>query len=275
MVRVDLLAGELLVQTGVRVSQRGLTTITGTACDTQQRVTITTSGMGAPSAEIVLNEIAALFEVDTHTRMRKAQPASPTIIRVGTSGALQERTRLGTSIISSHAVGFDSTGWFYAEGLSTDPVAAELARSLHSSIHMSISQEHPAYGKIRPYGAASSSVVTQALREAAKALHVVHDVGATVTASGFFAPQGRDVGKIAPSVPDLDRIVARDPRFLNMDMETAFVLHFCGGNGFRSGAICVAAANRASNSFASNVKEHIRDAARVALGALHSLRCQQ
>lgn len=270
--RVDLLAAELLAHTEVRVSHRGLTTITGTTRDTQQRITITTSGMGAPSAEIVLNEIAALSEVDTRTRMRKAHPASLTIIRVGTSGALQERTQLGTSVISSHAVGFDSTAWFYADGMSKDPLSKELAQSLQTSIQECIPQEHPAHGKILPYGAAASGIVTKALRDSARALGVAHDVGVTVTASGFFAPQGRDVGRIPPAVPDLDRIVARDPRILNMDMETAFVLHFCGANAFPAGSICVAAANRASNTFASHVKEHIRDAARVALGALYSLR---
>jgi uridine phosphorylase len=101
---------------------------------------------------------------------------------------------------------------------------------------------------------------------------VKYEVGATVTASGFFAPQGRDVGRIPPSVADLDRVAAVDPRFLNMDMETAFVLHFCGGHGFKVGAICVAAANRASNTFARDIVVNIHDAARVAILALSHLK---
>jgi uridine phosphorylase len=272
--RVDMIAADHLAHTEVRASHRGLTTITGVARDTQQRITITTSGMGAPSTEIVLNEIMALSEVDTQTRTRKGAPSSLTIIRVGTSGALQERTRLGTSIISSCAVGLDSTAWFYAEGMSSDQTCCDLAQSVKTLVDARIPQGHPASGKLLPYGASSNGMVTEALRRAAERLGVAHEIGATVTASGFFAPQGRDVGRIPPSVLDFDRVVAQEPRLLNIDMETAFVLHFCGGHGFRAGAICVAAANRASNIFAHNVNAHIRDAARVAINALGALRSE-
>lgn len=270
--RVDAIAGDFMERIEVRISHRGLTTITGIASDTQQRITITTSGMGAPSAEIVLNELVALSEVDTRTRIRKVGQASLTIIRLGTSGALQHATVLGTSIITSQAVGFDSSAWFYAEGLTHDPTSRELAHALQVRVESSIPRGHPAFGKIMPYGASATPAVTQALKMAADSLGVAYEVGATVTASGFFAPQGRDVGRIRPSVPDLDRLAAADPRFLNMDMETSFVLHFCGGHGFQVGAICVAAANRALNTFAADIAEHMRGAARVAIHALHALK---
>lgn len=270
--RVDAFANDFLSRIEVRVSHRGLTTITGIARETGQRITITTSGMGAPSAEIVLNELMALFEFHTPTRDRTGVQASLCIIRVGTSGALQAHTTLGTSIISSEAVGFDSSAWFYAEGLSRDPLSNELAHSLQARIEARIAKEHPASGKILAYGSRASTVVTRVLKSVAEDLGVSHDVGCTVTASGFFAPQGRDVGRIRPSVPDLDRVIAEDPRFLNMDMETAFVLHFCGGLGYRVGSICVAAANRDLNTFDADITRHVREAARVAIVALHRLK---
>jgi len=152
--------------------------------------------------------------------------------------------------------------------MSGDVTSRDLAEGVRGAIERSLPHEHPAHGKIHPYGAAANVEVTEALRTAAHDLGVSYEVGATVTASGFFAPQGRDVGRISPSVVDLDRVIAADPRFINMEMETAFLLHFCGGHGFRAGAICVVAANRELNTFVSGIASHMNNAVRVALRAL-------
>jgi uridine phosphorylase len=225
--------------------------------------------MGAPSAEIVLNEISALAEVDGSTRTRRfARGANLTIIRVGTSGALQPATSLGTAIISSHAVGLDSSAWFYAEGLTHDPTARELAGAVEGALERVLAPQHPAFGKIHPYGAVADVTVVAALSQSAQELGVSHEVGATITASGFFAPQGRHISRVAPSVPDIDRVLARDPRFLNMDMETSFVLHLCGAFGYRAGAVCVAAAHRELDTFSIDIVAQVSNAVRVALWAL-------
>ena len=267
--RVDSIADQFFEQVEVRVSHRGLTTCTGLVRETKQRITVTTTGMGAPSTEIVLNEIAALAEVDTVALTRRAgSPAKLTIIRVGTSGALQRSTPLGSAIISSHAVGLDSTAWFYGEGMTKDRAACERAIFVHSQIEGTLGPGDPSRGKIHPYGAAATEQVVDALRRAAEELGVTHQIGTTVTASGFFAPQGRDVSRIPPSVPEFDRLVAGDPRFLNMDMESAFVLHFCSALGYRVGALCVAAANRELNTFSTEISSAVSDAVRVAVLAL-------
>lgn len=270
--RADLIANQFFERREVRVSHRGLTTCTGIVAETQQRVTVTTTGMGTPSTEIVLNEIAALAEVDATTRERRSSGAANlALIRVGTSGALQRSTSLGTAIISSHAVGLDSTAWFYGDGMTGDETALELASVVASRIQGAIPQGHTSFGKIHSYGAVADPVVVRALRLRAEELGVLHEVGATVTSSGFFAPQGRDVCRVPPSVPDLDRVIARDPRFLNLDMETAFVLHLCGALGYKVGAVCVAAANRELETFSTEISRNISDAVRVALGALATL----
>ena len=270
--RADRIAEQCFDHQEVRVSHRGLTTCTGIARETKQRITVTTTGMGAPSTEIVLNEIAALAEVDTVTLKRRSMtPANLTIIRVGTSGALQRSTPLGTPIISSHAIGLDSTAWFYGEGLTSDPIARELAGVVECQIEEVLPPHHPSKGRIHSYGAVAHSEVVDALRQAAGELGVNPQVGATVTSSGFFAPQGRDVSRAIPSVPDLDRLVARDSRFLNMDMETAFVLHLCGALGYRAGAICVAAVNRELNTFSTEISKNVSDAVRTAIVALSKL----
>jgi uridine phosphorylase len=90
--RVPFIAEEFLCDCEVDRSHRGLRTTTGTFRETGQRVSITTSGMGTPSLEIVLNELVALNEIDFKTMTQKEEFDPLTIIRVGTSGGLQHDT---------------------------------------------------------------------------------------------------------------------------------------------------------------------------------------
>ena len=79
----------------VFLDHRGLVTITGVARETDQRVTLVTSGMGTPSLEIVVNELVAANEINFDSRARNQSPFKMiNIIRVGTSGALQRETEL-------------------------------------------------------------------------------------------------------------------------------------------------------------------------------------
>ena len=70
--------------------------------------------------------------------------------------------------------------------------------------------------------------------------------GLTVSAPGFFAPEGRDTARVKPTIPELDKLLsAYDPRLdgqlvENMEMEASFLTHFLGGIGHWAGAICPA-----------------------------------
>jgi uridine phosphorylase len=77
------------------------------------KATVTTSGIGTPSLEIVVNDLVALNEIDFETRTRKSDFPRFHILRVGTSGGLQASTEPGTPIITSYAIGMDNTGLFY------------------------------------------------------------------------------------------------------------------------------------------------------------------
>jgi uridine phosphorylase len=121
-------------------------------------------------------------------------------------------------------------------------------------------------------------MVVDALVRAADQLGVPVRQGLTASNSGFFAPQGRDVARVRPTVPDVDRLLADyDPalggqRVENMEMETSFLCHFAGGLGYAAGAICPAIANRRANTFDHRYGDAVERATRVALLALSSLR---
>lgn len=282
--RAEFIARTFLHDLEVEREHRGLVTTTGTYCATGGRATIisplratvTTSGMGTPSLEIVLNELVALSEIDFATR--KPKPLFPRlrIIRVGTSGGLQASTRLGTSIITTYAVGMDNTGLFY-ETPCPDQTCARLERELTDVVEKATQADSRFRGKIHPYVSRAEPAVVRALTRAAKDLGVAATTGLTVSNSGFFAPQGRDISRLRPSIPDLDRILGQfDPglpgqRMENMEMEASFLLHFLGGLGHWGGAICPAIANRRDNTFDHQYLAAIEGATKTALAALGAL----
>ena len=283
--RAEFIGSTLLRDLELEHEHRGLVTVTGTSQITGDRATIisplkttvTTSGMGTPSLEIVLNELIALHEIDFATRTRKLDFPRLHVIRVGTSGALQASTPLGTPIITSYAIGMDNTGLFY-EAPCPDEHCERLEQELTRLVSDSMGTTSRFQGKIHPYVARAEPVMTAALLEAAARLGVPAKLGLTVSSSGFFAPQGRDVSRLRPSAPELDRIFAEyDPRvggqrIENMEMEASFLLHFLGGLGHWAGAICPAIANRSLNTFDHRYLEAVENATKVALLALAELR---
>jgi uridine phosphorylase len=283
--RAEMIGSTFLHDLEVEHEHRGLVTVTGTSAISGERATIisplrttvTTSGMGVPSLEIVINELVALDEIDLGTRTRKPDFPRLHIVRVGTSGALQATTEPGTAIITSYAIGMDNTGLFY-EAPCPDETCARLERELGDAVTSAMSTSSRFYGKIQPYVARAEPALVRALVEASATLGVRSKLGLTVSCSGFFAPQGRDTARIPPSIRDLDMIFAEyDPqvdgqRIENMEMEASFLLHFLGGLGHWAGAICTTIAQRRRDTFDVNYQESIKGAIKVALLALANVR---
>ncbi len=271
--RVPFIAEESLSGIEVDRSHRGLRTITGTAKENGQRVSITTSGMGTPSLEIVLNELVALNEIEFGTMTRKEEYEPLNIIRIGTSGGIQHDTELGTLILTDYAVGLDNTGLFYNAG-SPDKKCEVLEERVRECIEANFVKDLRFRGKIFPYAAKASSEIVAAMQHEAEKLGVMFKRGITVSNSGFFANQGRDISRVPVSVPDIDGLLASldtgisGLRFENMEMEASFLLHFMGGLDYRAGAICAVIDNRREDRFAENYADFIKDAARVAVKTL-------
>ncbi len=108
--RVPFLADELFLGREVDRFHRGFRTITGIARETGMRVSIVTTGIGAPSTEIVLNELVALNEIDFPSRSRKDSIAPLHVVRVGTSGGVNPATPIGSLAITDYVIGLDNTG---------------------------------------------------------------------------------------------------------------------------------------------------------------------
>jgi uridine phosphorylase len=238
---------------------------------------VVTSGIGTPSLEIVVGELAALNEIDFQTRTRKSDFPRLHIIRVGSSGGLQAATQLGTPIITTYAIGLDNTGLYY-EAPYPDQNCQRLEAELAQVFKNNMSAQSRFYGKLRPYVTRAAPAIVEALIQAGERLGVPAKSGLTVSCPGFFAPEGRDVSRLRPSVPDLDKIFTDfdprigDQRVENMEMEASFLIHFMGGLGYWAGTICPAIANRQKDTFAVDYQAAIENATQMALLALATLR---
>jgi uridine phosphorylase len=274
--RVPIIAEEFLVEREADRCHRGLRTITGHARETGQRITITTSGMGTPSMEIVLNELTALNEFDLATRRRKESFEPLTIVRVGTCCGLQPETELGTLIVTDYGVGLDNTGLYYDAPVPDDECGL-LERRVRSLIDGALPEDVRFRGSFRPYAARADCRVRVALEREALHLGVPCKRGVTATSPGFFAEQGRSIGRIPPTVPGLAALLASVEtgipglKMENMEMEASFFLHFLGAAGYRAGVVCAVINKRLEEIFLTDFREHILNAALVALRSFKAL----
>ena len=283
--RADFIGSTFFKDIETHHQHRGLITVTGIADGVDQRITmiaplrssVVTSGMGTPSLEIIVNELVLLNEVDFSTLTRKSKFPRLHILRLGTSGALQASTTLGTPIITTYAIGLDNTGLYYDVPFPDEHchrLEGKLIRLMENNYRYAARFS----GKILPYVSRAHPEMVKALWNAAHQLGIPSKRGLTVSCPGFFAPQGRDVVRIQPSIPDIDQLfsdleVGLDGQQVeNMEMEASFLLHFLGGLGYWAGAICPTIANRRQNTFDSNYQEAIYNTTRIALQALADLR---
>jgi uridine phosphorylase len=270
--RVTVLAAALLPEIELEHFHRGLRTITGrTKAGT--RITITTSGMGTPSLEIVVNELMALNEVDFSRRKRRSSYDPLTIIRVGTSGALQSDTLLGTSIISAYAIGLDNSGLFL-EGPEPTAEMVALELKLFHVLNTPMPSTTRFRGRIWPYVSKADEKLVKKMYVAAQTRSLAHTVGITVTGAGFFASQGRDIARTPLTIRNLDQELAAlesgigTLRIENFEMESSFLFHFAAAHGYPAATICPTVAQRRNNTFASQMPATIIAAGTIAVDAL-------
>jgi uridine phosphorylase len=283
--RAKFVGSRFFREVEVEHEHRGLVTVTGIAeisgkpatIISPRKTTVSTHGIGTPSLEIVIGEIVALKEIDFTTRVPKTDFPRLHVLRLGTSGGLQASTKLGTSIITSYGVGLDNTAFFY-ETPHQDDHCARIEGEVEQIIHGAMRKDSRFYGKIHPYVSHAEPTLVDALREAAEELDVPAQIGLTVSNSGFFAPQGRDIFRLHPTVADLDQILSEynpgldGQRIENMEMEASYLIHFLTGLGHWAGAICPTIAHRREDTFDHHYQESIARATRVALLALANLR---
>ena len=207
-----------------------------------QRLMAISTGIGTDNIDIVLNELDILANIDLETRKPKAEITPLSIVRLGTSGSLQADILVDSLVVSTMAVGFDNLMTFY----DAPPTGEELTLADNLTLYL----EHKNDDLLLiPY-----------VFEADKTLAQLFDnqeftKGVTVTAPGFYAPQGRILrGKVAEPklVLMLNLFRQKTLMLTNLEMETAGIYGLARLLGHRALSISAILANRIDGTFSPN-----------------------
>ncbi len=208
----------------VHAANREFVSVTGTFGG--RCMTVCSTGIGTDNIDIVLTELDALVNVDFTTRQVRKELNRLTIMRLGTCGALQEELKIGDLIFSRTSVGFDGLLDFYAD--------SEHVRNLS----MEQALEHHIGRRVH---------CIDASKELADLFSDISTAGITVSAPGFYGPQGRAV-RLHPADTNLNAKLETFSfgglKVTNMEMESSAVAGLGRMLGHRCGTLCTVVAQR-------------------------------
>jgi uridine phosphorylase len=208
-----------------------------------QAIGVVSSGIGADNVEIVLNELDALVNIDFETRQAKDQKISLELIRIGTSGSIQKDVPVDSFLVSKAGIGFDNLAQFYGFE-STKMLPNEALNSWCQQINY----------KLPLYGAKASEKLV-------KQFSSISQQGYTLTAPGFYAPQGRTV-RMKSLLPnfllDVSKTKFEGEIITNIEMETAAYYAFSASLGHEMISLNAILANRLTHEFSKDPEGQIK-----------------
>ena len=221
------------------------------------RLTVVSTGIGCDNIDIVMNELDALANVDFAARVVKPGPQrrSLRIVRLGTCGAVQPDIPLGALVMSAVSGGIDGLLNFYA-----DSEAVRYLRLEEAFVRQTGWDERLA----RPYF----------VRNDAGLIELFGDVairGLTLSAPGFYAPQGRVV-RLPLARPDylekIERFEHEDLRVTNLEMESSAIAGLAALLGHRALTVCTVIAQRTAGDSKPDYAAFVRNMVETALAKL-------
>lgn len=220
--------------------------VTGTYRNTA--LTVLSTGIGTDNVDIVWNELDALVNINLTTRQNTATHTPLQLMRIGTSGALQKDIPLGTTLFSQRALALDGLPGFYAPAASADPAASAALAS-----HLGWAPTDPRLTILRAGSAEPPPGVL---------------VGSTITAPGFYAPQGRQLRAPKRHPELLQQLVAFTHnvwRFTNLEMETSALFLLADLLGHEAYSFNAILANRMKGEFHAHPEQAIGETIELAL----------
>lgn len=201
-----------------------------------KRLTVISTGIGTDNIDIVFNELDALFNIDLERREVKDQLTRLDFVRLGTSGAFQPDLPLDSLLLSEAALATDGLLPFYLSAGEPDEAAISLFEYLED-------------GKVQ------LPVPVLIVRPELPLAFAASDLarGVTMTAAGFYAPQGRSLRLPSGLPPELlgrMRSWRHDHlRITNIEMETSGIYGLATALGHRAASVSALLANRAEGTF--------------------------
>ena len=253
--RVDMV-GEFLEEKEFRHASREFVSITGKYRGS--RITVLSTGIGTDNIDIVLTELDSLANVDFKTREVRPEHRCLTILRIGTTGAIQPDIPLGSFIFSEISVGCDGLLNWYADRDKVNIPEMEEAFKKHTHWDSRLSS---------PYFVKAGQRLIDAFRDCTVK-------GVTISAQGFYGPQGRVV-RLPLAMPDMletfESFRFGEYRITNLEMESSAVAGLAAHLGHEAGTVCCAIANRYLKDSNTNYKPRVRQLVELALGKMAEL----
>ena len=253
--RVDMV-GEFLEEKEFRHASREFVSITGKYRGS--RITVLSTGIGTDNIDIVLTELDSLANVDFKTREVRPDHRRLTIPRIGTTGAIQPDIPLGSFIFSEVSVGCDGLLNWYADIDKVNIPEMEEAFKKHTHWDSRLSS---------PYFVKAGQRLIDAFRDCTVK-------GVTISAQGFYGPQGRVV-RLPLAMPDMletfESFRFGEYRITNFEMESSAVAGLAAHLGHEAGTVCCAIANRYLKDSNTNYKPRVRQLVELALGKMAEL----
>lgn len=248
--RVDMVAS-FFDSIDYDVSSREFHTIAGTYGG--KHIMCLSHGIGGDNIDIVMNELDALANIDFSTRQIKDSFRQLTVVRVGTSGGLQPDLPVGTFVIAQKGIGFDGVINFYADRNKVCDLDFE--HNFCATVGW-----NPLWAK--PYVVdADSELVERIGRDDMKR-------GCTISANGFYGPQGRQL-RLQLADPQINSKIEafryKDYRITNYEMESAALQGLGKMFGHKTMTVCAIIANRLAGNATSNYKSPIKDLVQMVL----------
>ena len=238
------------------VSNREFNTVTGSYKG--KRMTVMSTGIGIGNIDICVTELDALANVDFATCTVKETFRRLTLVRLGTSGALQEDIEVGEVVFARTSVGFDSLLGYYAG--RNEVCDLDMQRAF---------MEHTQWSELLapPYFVNADNELWEHFKDSVTE-------GITIAAPGFYAPQGRYV-RLQPADMNLNEKIEawryKGRRITNFEMEGSALAGLAALMGHRATTICTIIAQRVAKKAQPDYKPYVEAMIRMALDKLATL----
>ncbi len=233
------------------VQSREFRAIAGTYCG--KELMCISHGIGPDNIEIVVTELDALANVDFNTRTVKPGHRTLTMVRIGTSGALQPELRIGDFVMAEKGIGFDGILNFYADRDKVCDLEFEKEFCEHT-------EWDPTWAA--PYTVdADAELIRRIGRD-----DMVR--GYTIAAVGFYAPQGRMV-RLRLADPNLNEKIEsfryHGRPITNFEMESACLQGMSKMLGHKAMTVCCIIAQRRRTEADTDYKPRVAQLVRTVL----------
>ena len=220
-----------------------------------KRITVMSTGIGPDNIDITMNELDALVNIDMKTRQPKEKLTSLNIVRIGTSGSLQEDIPVDSFVMGEFGLGLDNMLRSY--------VIDDITENEMEDAFIKHTNWDSRKGK--PCIIACSKILAK--RFDSDKMHK----GITGTAGGFYGPQGR-VLRLDIQDPSLnskmDNFKFNGIRMANLEMETSAIYGLGKLMGHNCLSLNAIIANRANGTFSADPYKAVDALIQYALGKL-------